>query len=70
MPDLKDLQSHRLQSVELRDISNNDWEDIAIVLENGVSYIYLADTGNNCECRWVKFEGQVQRQNSIHFQSR
>jgi len=44
-------QGDTLQSVELRDISNNDWEDIAIVLENGVSYIYLADTGNNCECR-------------------
>ena len=42
--------------MELRDISNNDWEDIAIVLENGVSYIYLADTGNNCECRWVGFK--------------
>jgi len=44
-------QGDRLQSVELRDISNNDWEDIAIAVEGGVSYIYLADTGNNCECR-------------------
>merc|ERR1719507_2384776 len=44
-------QGDTLQSVELREISNNDWEDIAIAVENGVSYIYLADTGNNCECR-------------------
>ena len=39
--------ARRLQSVRLRERENTDWEDIAVVVEGGVSYIYLADTGNN-----------------------
>ena len=37
----------RLQSVTLGEIVNIDWEDIAVAVEGGVSYIYLADTGMN-----------------------
>jgi len=40
-------QGDRLQSVRLRERENTDWEDIAVAVEGGVSYIYLADTGNN-----------------------
>ena len=33
--------------MRLRERENTDWEDIAVAVEGGVSYIYLADTGNN-----------------------
>ena len=41
----------RLQSVTLMEKENIDWEDIAVAVEGGISYIYVADTGNNHEPR-------------------
>ena len=41
----------RLQSVTLLERDNIDWEDIAVAVEGGISYIYVADTGNNHEPR-------------------
>ena len=40
-------QGDRLVDLSLEDTKNEDWEDIAVALDGGVSYIYLSDTGNN-----------------------
>ena len=40
-------QGERLLDLSMEDVKNEDWEDIAVVVEGGVSYIYLSDTGNN-----------------------
>ena len=40
-------QGDRLVDLSIEDTKNEDWEDIALALEDGVSYIYLSDTGNN-----------------------
>ena len=40
-------QGERLVDLLLEDTKNVDWEDIAISLDDGVSYIYVSDTGNN-----------------------
>ena len=45
--------SARLQSVTLLEKENIDWEDIAVAVEDGISYIYVADTGNNHESRGI-----------------
>jgi len=46
-------QGERLQSVTLMEKENIDWEDIAVAVEGGISYIYVADTGNNHEPRYT-----------------
>ena len=46
--------SARLQSVTLLEKENIDWEDIAVAVEDGISYIYVADTGNNHEPRCIE----------------
>merc|ERR1712038_697765 len=33
--------------VDLRGTTVRDWEDIAVNIENGISYIYLGDIGDN-----------------------
>ena len=38
-----------LLSLELEGIHQRDWEDIAIYVENGRHYLYVADTGNNID---------------------
>ena len=45
----------RLQSVTLGVKDNIDWEDIAVAVEGGISYIYLADTGNSALDRLYDF---------------
>ena len=40
-------QGVRLLDLSLEGVLNEDYEDIATALDNGVSYIYLSDTGNN-----------------------
>ena len=40
-------QGERLLDLSLEGVLNEDYEDIAAALDNGVSYIYLSDTGNN-----------------------
>jgi len=40
-------QGDRLANVTLEGVKNFDWEDIAINVEDGVSMVYVADTGNN-----------------------
>merc|ERR1711962_194015 len=37
----------RLADVDLRGTTVRDWEDIAVNIENGISYIYLGDIGDN-----------------------
>merc|ERR1739838_568110 len=37
----------RLADVELKVTTVRDWADIAVNVENGISYIYLADIGDN-----------------------
>ena len=37
----------RMADVELQGTTCRDWEDIAINVEAGRSFIYLADTGDN-----------------------
>jgi len=49
-------QGERLQSVTLEGIENIDWEDIAVAVEcteECISYIYVADIGNNHEPRYT-----------------
>ena len=46
-----EFPSARLQSVTLLEKENIDWEDIAVAVDGGISYIYVADTGNNHEPR-------------------
>jgi len=41
----------RLADVELQGTTCRDWEDIAINVEDGISYIYLADIGDNAYVR-------------------
>jgi len=40
-------EGKRLADVRLEGVSNIDWEDIAVNVEGGVSYIYVADIGDN-----------------------
>lgn len=40
-------QGDRLADVTLEGAENNDWEDIAVNVEDGVSYVFVGDTGNN-----------------------
>ena len=40
-------QGDRLVDLSLEDTKMVDWEDIAVALDGGVSYIFLSDTGNN-----------------------
>ena len=40
-------QGERLVDLSIEGVKMEDWEDIAVALEDGVSYIYLSDTGNN-----------------------
>merc|ERR1712080_808470 len=40
-------QGLRIADVELEGVKNSDWEDIAISVEDGQSFLYVADTGNN-----------------------
>ncbi|MEK7765743.1 MAG: hypothetical protein AAB368_05850, partial [bacterium] len=44
-----------LAEVNLRGISATDWEDVALGPGplRGRDYLYVADFGNNCECRGV-----------------
>lgn len=37
----------RIADVTLEGAVNSDWEDIAVDVEDGVSFIYVSDTGNN-----------------------
>jgi len=37
----------RVVDVVLEDVVNDDWEDLAVAVEDGVSYIYVSDTGDN-----------------------
>ena len=51
-----EFPSDRLQSVTLEGIENIDWEDIAVAVEctvECISYIYVADIGNNHEPRCI-----------------
>ncbi len=43
------LQGENYGTVKLKGVSNRDWEDIAVSAgpENGVSYVYIAETGDN-----------------------
>ena len=45
-----------LAHVELQGTICLDWEDIAINKEDGISYIYLADIGDNFYLRCFFFE--------------
>lgn len=40
-----------MADVELQGTTCRDWEDIAINVEDGISYIYLADIGDNAYVR-------------------
>ena len=40
-----------MADVDLQGTTCRDWEDIAINKENGISYIYLADIGDNAYVR-------------------
>jgi hypothetical protein len=44
-------QGKRLADVRLDGATNWDWEDIAVNVEDGISYIYLADIGDNNHVR-------------------
>jgi len=41
------VNGQRRAGVELQGIRNKDWEDIAVNQENGKSFIYIGDIGNN-----------------------
>ena len=49
---LSSRPGRRLVDVELQGTTCRDWEDIAINVEDGISYIYLADIGDNAYVRW------------------
>ena len=40
-------RGRRMADVELQGTTCRDWEDIAVNVEAGRSFIYLADTGDN-----------------------
>ena len=50
-----------LAHVELQGTICLDWEDIAINKEEGISYIYLADIGDNFYLRWFFSSSEVSR---------
>jgi len=40
-------QGKRIANVMLEGAENEDWEDIAVNVEDGMSFVYVADTGDN-----------------------
>ena len=54
-PNLWAWPGRRLADVELQGTTCLDWEDIAVNMEDGISYIYLADIGDNFFVRYFTF---------------
>lgn len=48
-------QGDRLADVTLEGVENIDWEDIAVNVEDGVSMVYVSDTGNNDHDRAILY---------------